>query len=175
MLLQSRADPRDVMGVRDYMNEHRGVTVGATIGTIVLAIAGISWFSAASHLNAGGSATSAFFTDDGKTFFVDDASRIPPFEHNGKPAYGCYVFTNDGGKTKYVAWLYRYTAEGKKRLESLRTANRSDMAASPFHDMEVKRPGSGDTAWVAAGDPRARQIQMPPSIPNTMPQEVHAD
>lgn len=153
------------MEIRDYLNEHKGVAVGATIAIVVLAIAGVAWVSSAGHTNSDGSPRAAFFTqDDGKTFFVDDASKIPPFDYNGKPAYGCYVFTNDGGKTKFVAWLFRYTTEGRRRLESLHTANGADVASSLFQHMEVKKPG--DASWVPAGDPRARQIQMPPSVPN---------
>lgn len=162
------------MEIRDYLNEHKGVAVGATIGIVVLAIAGVAWFSAAGNANGDGNPQSAFFTnDDGKTFFVDAASKIPPFDHNGKPAYGCYVFTNDGGKTKYVAWMYRYTAEGKKRFESHRIAKGAEIASQPFQYMEVKKPG--DPAWVAAGDLRSRQVQMPQSVPNTTPQMVSAE
>ena len=37
--------------------------------------------------------TSGYFSDDdGKTYFQDDASKIAPFDHNGKQAVSAYLF-----------------------------------------------------------------------------------
>ena len=44
-------------------------------------------------------AKTAFYTDDGgKSFFKDDINKIPPFDHNGKQALRCDVFTDPSGK-----------------------------------------------------------------------------
>src|SRR5689334_11283784 len=48
-----------------------------------------------------------FTTDDGKTWFADDDNRLFPFDKDGKKAYRCYVWTCDGGKTKFVSHLER--------------------------------------------------------------------
>ncbi len=99
-----------------------------------------------------------FTTDDGKTFFEDSADKIPPFDHDGQTACGCYVFTDDNGKTKYVGWLFRYTDEGKQRLELSRTSA-GELGSSLFECIEVKAPGTGDSGWLPCTDPQARHVQ----------------
>lgn len=165
------------MGIREQLNQHQGMTVGVTAGIIVLAIGLAVWYASSSgNANAGGTETTGFFTDDdGKSFFIDDGRKIPPFDRNGKPAYGCYVFTNDGGKTKYVAWLYRYTEQGRKHLEELRASKGGQIVPSPFSNIEVKLPGTGDKGWVRSTDPKALEIQRPPSSNGPMAEQVHPE
>jgi hypothetical protein len=99
-----------------------------------------------------------YTTDDGKTFFADDADRISPFEHNGKQAYRCYVWTCDGGKTKFVSHLERHKpsiwrarqAEGRVRPE--------DLTMSPF---DVKPPLSGEGGWMDFSSPGGERIRTP--------------
>jgi hypothetical protein len=151
------------MGIRESMNENKGISVGITVGLIACAIGFAVWYLFLS----GGSAADqpgakAFFTsDDGKTYFLDMAEKIPPFDHNGKKAYGCSVFTNDGGKTQYVAWLYRYTDEGKKRLERMRASKGREMGPSPLECIEVKPAGTGDDGWMLTSSPKGMEIQKP--------------
>lgn len=152
------------MGIRESMNEHKGLSVGITVGLMAAALGFAVWYLFLS----GGSPSDqpgakGFFTvDDGKSYFLDLADKIPPFDHNGKKAYGCYVFASDGGKNKYVGWLYRYTDEGKKRIERLRNSKGREMGASPLECIEVKLPGTGDEGWVLTSTPKGMDIQKPP-------------
>jgi len=51
-----------------------------------------------------------FFThDDGKTWFAAPADARVPFTHEGKLAYRAHVFSVDGGKTPFVAYLSKYS------------------------------------------------------------------
>jgi hypothetical protein len=156
------------MGIRESMNEHKGISVGITTGLIAVAIGFAVWYL---FFSGGGQSdqvgVKAFFTDDdGKSYFLDLAEKIPPFDHNGKKAYGCYVFTNDGGKTNYVAWLYRYTDEGKQRLERIRATKGIEMGPSPLECIEVKTAGTGEEGWVLTQTPKGMEIQKP-SKPGT--------
>lgn len=146
------------MGIRESLNENRSVSIGATIGIIVLAIGFLIWnlSGGKSDLPLGGGKM-YFSDDDGKSFFAAEDANIPPFDRNGKSAVGAQVYQTDGGKTKFVAYLYRYSAEGKKKLEAARNS-----PAEMFNRMEyleVKKPGTGDTAWVKSTSPQAIEIQ----------------
>ena len=65
--------------------------------------------------------------------------RVPPFELDGKQAVGVMVYSCDEGKTRFVGYLYRYTPEGKARVEEMIKQHR----AGPPVGLEVKRPGAG--------------------------------
>ncbi|WP_428937941.1 hypothetical protein [Fontivita pretiosa] len=155
------------MGIRDSMNQHPKVTA-AVVGIILLAALGVliaQLLSSDTGMAApeGGSEPKAWYTvDDGKTFFADSALKIPPFEHEGKIAYRCQVWTYDGGKTKFVSHLERYPEAVKKKLESM---DRKDPGAVfELRMIEVKRPGTGDNGWVSIDSPAAAQI-MTPQVP----------
>lgn len=70
-----------------------------------------------------------FTTDEGKTLVTLDASTKSPAVHDGKPAYRAHVFSCDGGKTQFVAYLSKSTP------------------ISP--DPLVRKPGS--TQWAPLG------------------------
>jgi hypothetical protein len=83
-----------------------------------------------------------FTTDDGKSYFADDASNRPPFVHEEKPAVRAHLFSCDGGKTLFVGYLSKYSPVAgesmvKKRGEMTWTAISSPAAAKIF---EVKCP-----------------------------------
>ena len=118
--------------------------------------------------NARRSATKAFYSDDdGKICFVDEAEKIAPFDHNGKPAYKALVASCDGGKNKFVVYLQRYTAEAKKILEQQKanagkkltpeeTGRQLSLMSLVARAIENKKPGGKD--WVGQMDPRMQQI-----------------
>lgn len=143
------------MGIRQTMNENPALSIGVTAGAILVAIIIIIW-----ELVGGKSPTStaainqSFFTDDdGKTFFADDANKIPPFMHNGKPAYKVLVFKCKDGKP-FVAHMERYTEEGKKRLEDTKQT-RGRLAQGMGAFMEVKKPGQPTWVRMTGDNPRA--------------------
>ncbi len=159
------------MDIRFAMNNHKG----ATFGVVIAIIAGITfYFLHYSGPRQGMPSQSFFTTDDGKTFFTDASSKIPPFDHDGVPAYGCYVFSDDGGKTKYVGWLYRYTSDGKMRLAGSQNAS-GQLGSSMFNCIEVKAPGTGDNGWLPCTDPKAARIQRPVKRGENDPVRVEPD
>jgi hypothetical protein len=104
-----------------------------------------------------------FTIDDGKTWFADDATKLPPFEHQGKPAYRVRVWTCDGGRTTFVSHLERINAQAKAKLEQMKPEHR---VISPEYQMiEVKPPQTGDQGWVPVGTPQAEAIVTPKCPP----------
>jgi hypothetical protein len=102
-----------------------------------------------------------FSVDDGKTWFADDARKIPPFDKNGKPAVRAFVYRCADGTT-FVNHLQRFKPDAKRVLEEPSAPDpahkggidlsgiKKDALAS---GREVKRPG--DAKWIDGGDFRA--------------------
>jgi hypothetical protein len=154
------------VGIREKLNENPAITTGVTIGIIAIAIIFIGW-QVFGGSGAGAPITEAYYTTDEnatgdaavKALFTDKADRIPPFDHNGKPAFRAHVFTCDGGKTKWITHLQRFTPEAKKKLEEVQanagkqpTADNTPGVMEQLYmtGMEVKKPGAGP--WVKQSD-----------------------
>jgi hypothetical protein len=93
--------------------------------------------------------TAWFTTDDGKTWFADDAQKIPPFEKDGKEAVRVFVFTCDDGKTHWAGYLQKYSPEAKRVLER---------GEAPANVDEILMKGTlfknlGDEQWVSVEQP----------------------
>lgn len=149
-------------GIRDYLNNRP--TVAAAIAAAVLISAGAVWFL----INRGPSTTIArvyFSADDGKTFFADDSTKIPPFEHQGKQAVQAHVF-RCGEEAPFVAYLARYSEKTRGEITAL-AAKKSDPQASQqmselmSRGLEVKKPN--DAQWIAANSTEAGPIMAQPA------------
>jgi len=93
--------------------------------------------------------TKAYFTDDdGATYFADEIIKAPPFDHNGKEAVRCYVFSCPG-HGKFVGYLEKFTKEMQARI----SARLAVPVGPPLDEIEtnsgrlLKKPG--DAKWVA--------------------------
>jgi hypothetical protein len=90
----------------------------------------------------------AYYTDDdGNSFFVDEAQKVTPFDHNGKQAVKAYVFSCDGKRS--VHYMERLTDVGRKvAQDSLqKSGGQSIDIPDTFAPQayEYKRPG--ETSW----------------------------
>ena len=151
------------MGIRETLNENPRLTTGITIGIIVLVLAFIVWQikgGSGSAEGGGGSGGSKFYfsDDDGKNYFADDITKVPPFDHGGKQAVRAHVIKCDG-KT-FVNHLERYTPEGKKKMEAMggKPPAGDPTAVDQIRStgMEFKRPGDKD--WIRGNDPRVGEV-----------------
>jgi len=111
----------------------------------------------------------AFFTDDdGASWYADSGYLLPPIDHNGKPAVFAQVFSYANGTKQFCAYMTRYSASAKKRLDAA-IADAKNRGASPdtaslFHDrtfmqsaIEVKKPGAANQ-WINQTDPRSIDV-----------------
>ena len=136
-------------GIRDWIRSH-SVIAGAMAVIVVLAALGYTLRSAAQGPPT--ASTKAFYTtDEGTTVFVADMSLVPPFDHNGKPAYRVWMYSCNGGKTRFPGYLERYTAQAKKRIESARASGGGGGAPLAPGEIELKKPGAGNP-WVSRAD-----------------------
>lgn len=147
------------MGIRDSLNQQNGKLIAAISCLAIVAAMFLIFRPGSDGGNkSGDDVPLAFFsTDDGKTWFSDDARKIPPLNKDGKDAYGAYVYKCPDGK-EFVAFLERYTPDAKRKREALLASGEQN--AAPILDaskgIEIKVPGQ--TTWVKQSDPRAAAI-----------------
>ena len=141
------------MGIRESLNQNPAITTGVTAGIIVLALVFIIWqaFGGRSHLRNMGPGKAFFSDDDGKSWFVDDATKIPPIDHDGKKAYRVQVFKCGDSGSPFVSHLETYSDDIKAKMEAAMKGdpNRPEAPMEYMNyenSMKVKRPG--DAKWV---------------------------
>jgi hypothetical protein len=94
---------------------------------------------------------SAFFSDDdGATWFIDDNTKIPPFDRGGKPAYRAEVFECGTGKP-FVAYLEKFTAAKKQQIQAELADHPENLPALLQTPTEIKKPG--DAKWLSPDAP----------------------
>jgi hypothetical protein len=133
--------------------------VALAVGLLVIGV-----FLIGSQMRSAGTPVShskAFFTiDDGRTWFPDDATKLPPFDKDGKQAVRAYVFQCASGKP-FVNHLERFKPEAKRTLEDAGKADPNPKASGPPKNLpalqsaytggrEVKRPG--DAKWIGTAN-----------------------
>lgn len=151
------------MGIRQLINENRKLV------NVVVALMALSSVAFIIYYQAGANSSldegPAFYSvDDGKSFFKADSANIPPFTHDGKEAVQAIVYTVDGGKTRFVGYLMRFTPKGVQHIKDQRAkAAASGQPALPGQDpelqenTEIKRPG--ERTWIKISDmARAAEI-----------------
>lgn len=149
------------MGISNLLGHRLFAALSALCILAIVLIAFSLSRTGGDNARADGAQARAFFTtDDGATYFADDAQKTAPFDHNGKEAVQCFVFTSDGGNTRFVGYLQRFSIEGKKRREGLSREQAQAESARIMQLMtEVKKPGRAN--WVRSNDPAAAAITTP--------------
>jgi hypothetical protein len=154
------------VGLREKMNENPAIVTYVTGGIVVLAliliiyqlVGGRPSVSSATNVAPG----QAFYTtDDGATWFADDMTNVPPYTKDGKQAYQVMLFTCDEGKTTFVGFLQRYTADAKKEIaKGLAHGIPVGVGLGPT-SIEIKAAGNGDLPknWLRFADPKANKLR----------------
>ena len=149
------------MGIRESINRHPGIAL-ASLASVLAALSVIIFLNFRGGddvvVAKDGGPKSFYTVDDGKSWFADRAKRVTPFEHEGKTAYRCYVWTCVDGKTTFVSHLERLKA-------SVRAGLKGKDQVEPFElipgSVEVKAPLTGDAGWVDSMSPDAITLQTP--------------
>jgi hypothetical protein len=156
------------VGLRETLNENPRYVTISTAALIVIVLAWLLWPSGGSGTAPGttGAAQVYFSDDDGKTWFPDDVTKIPPFDHGGKQAVRARVY-QAGGK-KFVQHLERYTPDAQKKVADLyakgKRMNDPTLFLQIQHEgMEVKLPG--DKEWTKMSNTAASQKIITPKPP----------
>jgi hypothetical protein len=153
-------------GIRESLRKHSTAT--ATISMLV-AVAALGFSLRRATSGPPLASTLAFYTvDDGQSTFVEEMTRIPPFDHDGKIACRVWMCTCDGGKTRFPGYLERCTPTAKVRIEAALSTNTKGAGGGPsvnLSDIEVKKPGSGNP-WVSRANMNEAAKIMHVTCPN---------
>ena len=136
------------MALRETLNKHQWIAFVAVGIAVVIAI----WVVIGQFNNGGQIPTQSYFTtDDGATYFADNATKLAPFDVGGKPAYRVIVFRCKDGKN-FVGYMERYTDKAKQLIKQANATpkgkapeNINEMMAISVTGREYKRPG--DKEW----------------------------
>lgn len=149
-------------GIREYLNKRPAVAAAVAAGVLVLTATVLL----SSYRGPSVTVGSVYFSsDDGKTFFAEDATNVPPFDHQGKPAVQAHVF-RCGDEAPFVAYLARYSDATRTEIASLIPKKDDPQASQQLSDLmsrglEVKKPG--ETRWLAANAPEAGAVMAQPA------------
>jgi hypothetical protein len=156
------------MSVRETINKNPRVT-GIVAGCVVLlAIGAIFWQGLGSSNSAANAPLpKTYFTvDDGKTFFPDLATRVPPFTTaDGKTAYRVRVIHCASTGKLSVAHLEKFSEADRQRLEANLKDPKAARVMAEFSvgtiepNVMVKKPLTGDRGWVTNTPQTARQYE----------------
>jgi hypothetical protein len=146
------------VGVREALRANSSKTTVVATGAVGILLLVVAWelMGGSDSVLPGSSVGKAFFTDDdGKTTFVDEATKTPPFEHNGKEAVRVQMFRC--GSTKFIGYLGRYSRESLAALEKARHDPHFEPRAFASIRPDVKRAMKG--TWVSQGSAEGQKIR----------------
>lgn len=156
------------MGIRQTLNENPAVSIGITAGIILIAIIIIVWEMMPSRGGAAAGRQQFYTDDDGKTWFADDATKIPPFkDKDGKMAVKAVLFRCKGSKP-FVAYLEQFSPEGVKKMEQARSQPGGSRALGAMMQQltEVRKPGVSHWVKYTPQSPQAYLDVTTPTCPD---------
>jgi len=147
------------MGIREKLNEKQHLTITAASLITVLAVAFIIYSSFGGNEEPPVILDKAWFSaDDGATWFVDDASKSPPFKtSDGKIAVRAFVYKCKDGKP-FIAYLMKYLSVGEQKSEGEDGLGYGN-ALTELSGVRVKKPGQRE--WTSTQHPASAAIRTP--------------
>lgn len=141
------------MSVREAMDRNPRVVMIVVGIAVVLAIGMIIWQLMPEDTSS--PTGTPYSVDDGKTYFIDAADRLPPFDYNGKPAVRAFLMKKGENGEPFVGYLMRYSEAGLAKINAAK-AEAEGAAKAPPGGVVVIPP-------VPIGDPRLQEVKKPGS------------
>lgn len=146
------------MGIRETLNKNPSITTGVTIGIIVVALIAIIWQAMGNRPNLKPPRI-YYTTDEGKSWFDEEASKIPPFDHKGGQAVRVYVYKCGTDGKPFAGYLERYTADAAKKMEALTKGGTDDpMALEQIQTNGIEVKKVGGPKWIMRNTPEGEKI-----------------
>src|SRR5688572_24351679 len=104
---------------------------------------------------------------DGKTWFDEEANKIPPFDHKGAQAVRVYVFKCGADGKPFPGYMERYTADAAKKLAELSKGGTDDpMAIEQVQMTGVEIKKAGGPKWVLRHTAEGEKIMSDVKCPD---------
>jgi hypothetical protein len=133
------------MGIHETIRAKPAVAATVALLIIITAAAVIAFELKPNRIDSALANSRFFSDDDGRTWFIDSKGRIPPFDHDGKTAYGAEVFRCGDGSF-FVAYLEKFSDKQKADIETQLAAHPEALNGLLQSPMEIKKPG--DSTWL---------------------------
>jgi len=152
------------MGVRQTLNENPIIGTAAAGILIVAALVFIFWHLSGDRQRHVNVAQKMYYSDDdGKTYFADQAYKLTPFPGpNNRPAVQAMVFQCGNGKP-FVAYLSRYSEQGRQIAEKVTADPRIPAAFRP-NPMLIEVKKTGTKTWIKF-DPKNPKSYVDATMP----------
>lgn len=139
------------MGIRESINGRPVVTL---IVAIIMTGAALAYlFMPHGPRQAKLPGKSYYSDDDGKTWYIDSATNIPPYDHNGKQAVRAYLYKCADGKP-FVQRLEQFDDAAKEAIElQIKQGAGALEAQLRTIGVKLKRPGDANWLYVRKGVP----------------------
>ena len=113
------------MSVMETIRARPRMTSAVAVVVLLIALMRILFQLFGGPTNATGRNQAFYSDDDGKSWFIDDSRKGPPFDHHGRPAYLAVVCRTGGGKL-FVASLQEYSEGTKAKIEAAHDSAEAD-------------------------------------------------
>jgi hypothetical protein len=135
------------VSLRQRLNDNPRMVAIATGATVLIALAVMLWPRTAGGGKSSGVTKEYYSVDDGRTWFADEAGKLPPFDKDGKPAHRVRVYRCPHGK-EFASHLERYAEADRAQMQQLidQKKTRSMEFIQLESGFEMKKPGGGQ--WV---------------------------
>jgi hypothetical protein len=155
------------VSIRQRLNDNPRIVAAVSGGLVLVALIVLIWPRSSGGSGKTPGVTKEFFSvDDGKTWFPDDAEKLPPFDKGGKPAYRVRIYRCPHGK-EFVSHLERYSDDDRKRMQMLIDTGktRSMEFVQLGTSFEVKRRGGKDWVKLTAQNTAKTSVLRVPKCP----------
>ena len=153
------------MGLREMLRRKSNFAKIVLALIIVSSLGAIYFELTASHPQEAAVMQKAFYSaDDGRTWFVDDAFKSSPCDHDGKRAYRALIYRCSGGKP-FLAYLAKYSDRQQSELEAdkVRFNGKPSLMVLTTPMQDLKKPGAA--GWIH-GSFSAVNGYPPPKCPS---------
>ena len=165
------------MSIRTTIAEKPAVAIVFAAIACLVCIGLIVWELPASRSHVHRLKGQAFYSDnDGRSWFLDAADKLPPFDHHGKLACRAVLYRCGSGKP-FVAYLEKYSPQQFAQLAFIAKSASARGLSTPPRGMnmlmEIKKPGNSrwisDTSAGENYDPAEYNKLLAPRCPDGSP------
>lgn len=138
--------------IRKTLSGNRGLAIAAT-SVLLLATIGLAWNSAGPARETPPTARQFFYDEKtGEESVRDSADLAPLANANGEECIVQAVYmTNDGGKTKTLMYLMKYTPEAKALMKKIQANSRLRLSSDEYTTLTkgtLYRLPAKDSPWL---------------------------
>jgi hypothetical protein len=105
------------VGIRETINKNPKQAIGIGVCVLVMGVLLMIWQLWPQKPPVAAPGRAYFTVDDGASYFEDDATHVPPFQHDGKEAVRAHVYRCGETGRAFVGWMEKYSPQTKDKID----------------------------------------------------------